>query len=260
MHGHLPEYARDMTVLRRILLLLLCLPMAAHSGASDAPLTVFAAASLKTALDEVSEGWDGKVVLSYGGSGTIARQVAMGAPADVVGLANTAWMGWLEEQGVLAGRPEPLLGNALVVIAEAGAADMAPAELPARLGDGRLAIGHTMSVPAGIYGKAWLERSGLWREVAPRLAETENVRAALALVARQETPLGIVYASDAMAEPRVSVVFQIPAADHPAISYLAAVTTSAQQDGAGRFLDYLKSDEAAEIFHRHGFLPPPESE
>ncbi len=260
MPRHLPEYAPDMKVLRKILLLLLFLPTTAISGAADAPLTVFAAASLKSALDEVSEGWGGDVVLSYGGSGTIARQVAFGAPADVVVLANTAWMDWLDDQGALAARPEPLLGNALVVIAEAGAAALVPGDLPARMSDGRLAIGHTMSVPAGIYGKSWLERVGLWQAVAPRLAETENVRVALALVARQEAPLGIVYASDAVAEPRVSVVYQIPTTDHPAISYPAAVTAVAQQDGAGRFLDYLKSEEAAEIFRRHGFLPPPEAE
>ena len=188
----------------------------------------------------------------------MARQVAMGAPADLVILANEAWMTWLDDQAALATAPEPLLGNSLVVIGEAGATALVPADLPARLGDGRLAIGHTLSVPAGIYGKAWLESAGLWGEVAAKLAETENVRAALALVAWQETSLGVVYASDAVAESRVSVVYEIPPESHPPVRYPAAITASGQQNEAARLLDYLKSDEARAAFERHGFLPPPE--
>lgn len=256
----LPDIACAMRSFCKIVSLLALLAATWAAPVTAQPVTVFAAASLKTALDEVVAGWDGSAVVSYGGSGTIARQVSMGGPADLVILANEAWMAWLEEQGGLAGPAEPLLGNALVVIGASGAEILEPVDLPARLGDGRLAIGHTMSVPAGIYGKAWLESEGIWGDLASRLAETENVRAALALVARQEAPLGVVYASDAVAEPRVSVVFQIPQSGHPPISYPVAITVSGQQDEAARLLTYLKSEDVSAAFLRHGFLPPPEGE
>lgn len=227
------------------------------------PLTVFAAASLKTALDEVVRDWAEPVVISYSGSGTIARQVAYGAPADVVILANISWMGWLQQQGGLASEPRALLSNRLVVIAPKEAKMPATgitsdlATIRKYLGTGRLAIGQTAAVPAGIYGKQWLQAAGLWQALSPRLAETENVRAALALVARNETSLGIVYASDAMADPRVTVVYDIPAGLHGEIIYPAAVTAGAAQAQAAKFLDYLASDPAQKLFQAHGFLAPP---
>lgn len=223
-------------------------------AASDAPL-VFAAASLRGALDEAAEAYGG-AVLSYGGSGTMARQVAGGAPADLVILASEDWMTWLVAQGGAA-RAEALLSNSLVLI---GAADAEPlatptaASLLARLSGGRLAMGQTQSVPAGIYGRAWLEQAGLWAALSPHLAETENVRVALALVARGEAPLGLVYATDAQADPGVRTVYEVPRDAHPVILYPAAALT----DDGEKFLDFLEGSEAQLIFARYGFLPAPE--
>lgn len=257
MNKRLPDSAPAMKICRNILCLLVSALIWAGAAQAAQPLTVFAAASLKTALDEVAAGWDGPVVVSYGGSGTIARQVVQGAPADLVVLANTVWMDWLAGQGGLTGAVVPLLGNRLVVIGAAGEPLLEPQDLSDRLGDERLAVGQTLSVPAGIYAKVWLQGVGLWSELAPRLAETENVRAALALVARGETPLGIVYASDAVADPRVRVVYEVPADSHPPIAYPAAVTAYGHQDRAAEFLAYLASDQAMQVFLRNGFLPAP---
>lgn len=244
---------------RKIRYLAALILLTAGPSQAQQPLTVFAAASLKNALDEAAKGWQAPVVISYGGSGTMARQVAYGAPADVVVLANADWMAWLDGQGGLASKPITLLGNRLVMIGPKNAPSQSvdEASLAQTLGQGRLAIGQTNAVPAGIYGREWLQNSGLWPVVATRLAETENVRAALALVARNEAPLGIVYASDAVAEARVSIVHEISPKLHGPITYPAAVTTVAQQEGAQAFLTYLQSDAARLIFLAHGFLPPP---
>ena len=222
---------------------------------ADTPVTVFAAASLKTALDDIAEDWQGNVTLSYAGSGAIARQVAQSAPADLVILANPQWMVWLQDQGIV--NPDEtrmILGNTLVVIAPAGldpiAADQ-PGVLLKTLNGGRLATGQTDSVPAGIYARAWLETAGLWPELSAHLAEAENVRAALAYVARQEAPLGIVYASDAIAEPAVSVVYNVPSDQHPHIRYAAAPLTP---EGAA-FLDFLDTATARSVFAANGFVP-----
>ena len=126
-----------------------------------------------------------------------------------------------------------------------------PGALLAALGDGRLAIGQTETVPAGIYGRAWMENAGLWPKLAPRLAEAENVRAALAFVARGEAPLGLVYASDATAEPRVKVVYRVPPELHPQIIYPAAYLTPA----GARFLAFLSTPEATQVFKANGFRP-----
>ena len=221
------------------------------SAVAEPRLTVFAAASLKTALDEVVQRWDGEVALSYGGSGTIA---------DLVILANPDWMSWLEDQGALSAAPVPLLGNRLVVIGSAGALPLDPAQLGAQLGEKeRLAIGQTQSVPAGIYGRQWLQSVGLWDELSLRLAETENVRAALALVARGETPFGIVYASDAVAEPKVEVVYDVPDHMHTAISYPVAVVAAGQAEAAATFLAFVMQPDTMLVFLRNGFRPPPEA-
>lgn len=229
-------------------------------------ITVFAAASLKNALDSVVLAYGNTVVVSYGGSAIMARQVAMGAPADVVILANETWMNWLEARNVIAAESRiDLLSNSLVVVAPKGAAGIeAPLtgqnfltrlSLAFGIGEGeigRLAIGQTKGVPAGIYARSWLEAAGLWGDVAPHLAEVENVRVALALVARAETPLGVVYASDALAEPRVDVVYKVPRNMHLPIVYPAAWVTA----NGKPFLDFLQSSNALSIFENHGFLPP----
>lgn len=232
----------------RAALLTLCLLLA--PGLRAETLTVFAAASLKGPLDEVAADM-ADVTVAYGGSGTLARQVAQGAPADVVLLANAEWTDWLAARGFVAS-PRDLFSNALVLVApRPGEVALDERSLRAALGDGRLAIGMTRSVPAGIYGRAALAGLGLWDAVADRLAEVENVRLALALVARGEVPLGLVYATDAAAEPAVSVVARLPRESHPPIRYSGAAVSGHPR--AEAFLDAVAAHPA---FAGAGFLPP----
>lgn len=226
-------------------------------GNAEERLTVFAAASLKGALDEVVQGHAGDVAVSYGGSGLMARQVAQGAPADLVFLANTDWMDWLAAQGhpKLLNRTD-LLGNTLVLVGPADApplAGVSAENLLTRLAGDRLAIGLTESVPAGIYGRQWLEAAGLWTILQPHLAQTDNVRAALALVSRGEVPLGVVYASDARADPNVQVLYEIPAGMHDAIVYPLAVIDNKNAAQALDLVEQLLSPKSAGIFQTHGF-------
>lgn len=230
--------------------------LAAFGSRAHAELTVLAAASLKTALDEIAMSWPEPVSISYSASGTIARQVTQGAPADVIVLANDQWMDWLATNPAVSIRSrQNLLSNALVLVAapEQGAiAADRPGEILRALKGGRLAIGQTQSVPAGIYARTWLENAGLWEDLAPHLAEAENVRAALAFVARKEAPLGLVYASDAVAESRVKIVYAVPPSQYPAIRYPAASLTIT----GDAFLAFLASQKALTIFQAHGFLHP----
>ena len=224
--------------------------------AEQPSVTVFAAASLRGALDEVARGYGGDVALSFGGSGTMARQIDAGAPADVVLLAAPVWMTWLRDRGAIeADAVVDLLGNSLVVIAPADS-NIAPdpADLAGALGDARLAMGQRDAVPAGIYAREWLEATGQWEAIAPHLAETDNVRSALALVARAETPLGVVYRTDALAEPQVRILYDIPQDTHSPITYPAAALT----DSGAAFMAHLQSDDARAVFARHGFKPLPE--
>ena len=215
-------------ILRALTGVLLLLLGAVQAGAQA--VTIFAAASLQGPLDEIAAAWPGEATISYAGSGTIARQISLGAPADVVMLASPDWMAWLSERGFLHGPAQDVTANRLVLIGPASAAplpDVTADTLSARLGDGRLAMGQHMAVPAGLYGAAWLRRIGAWDNLRTRLAETENVRAALALVARGEVPLGLVYASDAQAETSVRVLHAVPPDMHPPILYPAAAITPA---------------------------------
>lgn len=228
-------------------------------GLADERVTVFAAASLKDALDDVAAVAPVEMVISYGGSGQIARQVALGAPADFVALANSSWMDWLvsnlpENEA----SPVNLLSNRLVLVGPADAerlGDVSQGAILHRLQGGRLAVGLTNSVPAGIYARQWLEFSGMWAALQPRLAEVDNVRAALALVARGETPLGVVYSSDAKAEPNVSVVHEIPAEAHDVIIYTVLVLNTKNTAQANELQSFLMGDAARSIFAGHGFLP-----
>lgn len=225
-------------------------------GAAKEPLTIFAAASLKDALDDAARGWAHPVVISYGGSGLIARQVAQGAPADLVVLANVVWMDWLEENGPALQDRRDLIANRLVLVGPAGAQPLEAVDGPAmmdRLAGGRLAMGNTSGVPAGIYARQWLENTGLWAELQTHLAETENVRAALALVARGEAPLGVVYASDAQADPGVDVVYAVPGSAHDPIIYPMAVPAGPSSAQAIEFAEYLSSEQGQDVFLRHGF-------
>lgn len=251
------------TVLRAVVITAVAvLGLAGADHARAAEVTVFAAASLRNALDEVAAGWQATtgntVSISYAGSARLARQIEQGAPADLFISANVAWMDHLEAAGLIdrASRRD-LLGNRLVLVAHGRNA--APVELvegddlARRLGDGRLAMALVDAVPAGIYGKAALEELGLWATVADRTAQTDNVRAALALVALGEAPLGIVYATDAVAEPGVTVVATFPASSHPPIVYPVALTTEGGKPAALDLLAWLDSAAARAAFERQGF-------
>ena len=224
----------------------------------QAQATVFAAASLQGALDEVVAASELDIVVSYGGSGLMARQVTQGAPADVIILANAAWMEWLEAQGAVEpGSTEIILSNTLVLVGPTGAEPLPTADadaLLARLDGERLALGQTEAVPAGIYAREWMQNTGIWAALRPYLAETENVRAALALVARKEAPLGVVYQSDADAEAGVDVVHRIDADGHSPIVYLAAIVQGRARDDVTGFQTFLRSETAQDIFAAHGFL------
>jgi molybdate transport system substrate-binding protein len=172
-------------------------------------------------------------------------------------LAHREWMDWLDARGHLKAQfpPVHLLGNRLVLIAPAGTAPMDRVDRAAllqRLGRGRLAMGHRTAVPAGVYARAWLEGLGAWTDVQPLLAETANVRAALALVALGESPLGIVYTSDALAEPAVQVLHRVPQNAHPEILYPAAALSPAGQNALG----LLQSAPRRAVFVKHGFTRP----
>lgn len=241
-------------------------PSAPGADAEPAePLTVFAAASLKESMDAAAEAFRAQtgqpVQVSYAGSSALARQIEQRAPADVFVSADSEWMDWLQQRDLIdpATRAD-LLGNTLVLVAPAGG-DTAPLTLAAGtdllplLGaDGRLALALTGSVPAGKYAKAAFESLGVWDALQPRAAESENVRAALLLVARGEAPLGVVYGSDARAEPRVKVLATFPEGSHPPIVYPVAKLRASAHPQATAFVHWLASPAASEIFREHGFI------
>lgn len=247
---------------RLLATLLLCLTLT-RANAETPPLVIFAAASLGDALGEIGALWFAdtgqEVRVVAAGSATMARQVAAGAPADLVILASPDWIEWLDAQGALVpGSRRDLLQNRLVLVShgpdvEPISGDPKP-EIPERLGDGRLAVALTEAVPAGIYAQAALRHLGLWEALNSQLAEADNVRAALAYVAAGATPLGIVYSTDAVADPRVSVIFEFPAKSHPPIVYPAAATVLGGAE-AQVFLDWLATPPATQVFADHGFLP-----
>lgn len=232
------------------------------SALAKEPMVVFAAASLKNALDEIITSWrankGGESVVSYAASSALAQQIAQGAPADIFISANVEWMDFLADKALLrTATRRDLLTNTLVLIASgknAAPVAIAPGlDMRGMLRGGRLAMAMVDSVPAGMYGKASLVSLGLWDGIASRVAQADNVRAALLLVARGEAPLGIVYASDATAEDNVSVIGVFPANSHPPIIYPAAVTAHSTHPQALALLDYLSSDAARAVFARHGF-------
>jgi molybdate transport system substrate-binding protein len=235
--------------------------MTGSAPAQTRPILVFAASSLKNALDAIAADWrkeTGKpVTISYAASPTLAKQIENGAPADLFISADLDWMDYLWQRNLIDPKSRrDLLGNKLVLIApkdSAVQATIAPGFPLARLlGDGRLAMADPGSVPAGKYGKAALAKLGVWQDVAGRIAAAENVRAALLLVARGEAPLGIVYQTDAAAEPDVKIVAAFPADTHPAITYPMALTLSARA-GAAEFAAYLRGAAAAAQFEAQGF-------
>lgn len=230
--------------------------------AENEPVTVFAAASLQDALKAVAEQFaaDTKrpVRFSFAASSAVVRQIEQGAPADILASADAEWVDYAQQKNLIKPRSRvDLLSNKLVLIAPADApvsqvALSADAILKA-LGNSRLATGEVTSVPIGRYAKAALEKLALWDTVAPRLAQTENVRAALLLVARGEAALGIVYATDVRVEPKVKVVAEFPATSHPPIIYPFAVTANARGDGPEKLMAFARGPQARRIFESFGF-------
>jgi molybdate transport system substrate-binding protein len=225
-------------------------------------VNVFAAASLKTAVDDAAKVWktqSGKdIVATYGSTATLAKQIAEAAPADIFISADLAWMDDVAKKNLI--KPESrknLVGNTLVLVAASGTDLKIELEknsnLATSLGGEKLAVGDVKSVPAGKYAKAALENLGLWSSVESNLVMQENVRSALALVARGEAKLGIVYGSDAVAESRVQVVANFPEASHQPIVYPAAIIAASTNPEAHEFLAFLFSKEAQLIFKANGF-------
>lgn len=225
-------------------------------------VTVFAAASLTTALDRVAAVWSGETghaaVISYAGSSALARQIQEGAPADIFLSASTDWMDAVAASGDLReGTRRDILGNRLVLIAHGR--DVEPVtideglDLAGMLAGGRLSMALVEAVPAGIYGKAALSALGLWEGVAPLVAQSDNVRMALGFVAQGEAPLGIVYATDAVVEDEVSVIGTFPDGSHAPIVYPAAITAQSESAEAEAFLEFLSSDAARGVWQDHGF-------
>jgi len=234
----------------------------ASASAQEKSITVFAAASMKNALDDVNAAFTEKsgtkVIASYAASSVLAKQIEQGAPADIFLSADLQWMDYVAERKLI--KPDTrvnLLGNKLVLIAAADSR-LDKIEIKdgfdlARLaGDGRIAVADVRAVPAGLYAKAALEKLGAWKAAEPKLAMAENVRATLAFVARGETPVGIVYETDAKVGPKVKIVGRFPDGSHPPIVYPAAETATAKA-AAARYLAFLRSRDAKAIFEKYGF-------
>jgi molybdate transport system substrate-binding protein len=233
--------------------------LSAQTSTSD--MLIFAAASMKTALDELAgpcrQATGLTIRASYAASSVLAKQIEQGAPADLFVSADLEWMDYVAERHLI--KPETrvnLAGNDLVLIAPAShpvKLAIAPNfPLAAALGNGRLAVGDPAAVPAGLYARAALTSLGVWNAVSTHLAPAENVRAALVLVSRGESPLGVVYRTDAIVEPGVVIVDTFPASSHPPIVYPAALTAKAGASAA-RVLDFLRGAAAKAILARLGF-------
>jgi molybdate transport system substrate-binding protein len=225
--------------------------------------TVFAAASMKTALDAAASAYEkntgNKIVISYAASSALAKQLEQGAPADIFISADLDWMNFVEKAKLIKDETRiNMFGNQLVLIApKSSTASLKIGNgfgLAEALGDGRLAMADVKSVPAGKYGSAALKKLGVWDSVKAKIAQAENVRAALALVAQGEAPFGIVYQTDAAAEPKVKIVDVFPEDTHPPIIYPIAVVASTKDAGAAKaFVSYLKTPEGQSAFTKQGF-------
>jgi molybdate transport system substrate-binding protein len=247
-----------------MLVALATMSLAFLPASSKADILVFAAASLKEAIDaavaDFGKSRGERVVVSYAASSALAKQIENGAPADLFISADLEWMDYLAARNLIdASSRANLAGNRLVLIAPAAstaAMTIGPGfAIDGLLGRGRLAIADPEHVPAGRYARAALERLGVWPSVVRKLAPAENVRAALIFVARGEAPLGIVYRTDALAEKAVRIVDTFPADSHPPILYPAALIAGPVKPGAGAFLASLKSAKGQATFARFGFTP-----
>lgn len=228
-------------------------------------ITVFAAASLTNALQDIAteyqKGKDVEVVSSFASSSTLARQIEQGAPADMFISADQQWMDYaIDKQQMVKDTRYTLLGNELVLIAAKSAKQdkitiNKQTDWAKLLNGGRLSVGDPDHVPAGIYAKEALQNLGAWTTLEPQLARANNVRSAMAMVEREEAPLGIVYGSDAVASDKVKVIAIFPEDSHKPVEYPMAIVKDHQTPAVTAFYDYLKSPQAAAIFERYGFTP-----
>ncbi|MGK9172345.1 molybdate ABC transporter substrate-binding protein [Yokenella regensburgei] len=241
----------------------LSLSIAGHAVAEEGKITVFAAASLTNAMEDIAAAYKKEnhveVVSSFASSSTLARQIEAGAPADLFISADQKWMDYaVEKKSIDTATRDTLLGNSLVAVAPKASAQSnitidSNTDWKSLLKGGRLAVGDPEHVPAGIYAKAALQKLGAWEALSPALAPAEDVRGALALVERNEAPLGIVYGSDAVASKGVKVVGTFPEESHKKVEYPMAVTAGHNTAAVSAFYDYLKGPEASAIFKRYGF-------
>jgi molybdate transport system substrate-binding protein len=259
---HSVRFSKKRFLLASILLILLGGAWDTAASAQDAKLVVFAAASLKDALDEVNAAYQRQkgqeTTTSYAASSTLAKRIEAGAPADIFISADLDWMNYLAKKNLI--KPETranLLSNRLVLIAPVNSAlklAIGPnLPLAQALGNGRLAIADPNAVPAGIYGKAALEALGVWSSVADKLAPGESVRATVLMVSRGQAPLGIVYQTDAVADTGVKIIGTFPENTHPPIIYPSAVVASSTNPEAPGYIANLKSPIARPIFEKQGF-------
>ena len=237
--------------------------VAGHALAEEGKVTVFAAASLTNAMQDIAKEYKKEkgveVVSSFASSSTLARQIEAGAPADLFISADQKWMDYaVEKKSIDTASRATLLGNSLVVVAPKASAQgeiniSDKTDWTSLLKGGRLAVGDPEHVPAGIYAKEALQKLGAWETLSPKLAPAEDVRGALALVERSEAPLGIVYGSDAVASKGVKVVGTFPEASHQKVEYPLAIVDGHRNAAVSAFYDYLKGPEASAIFKRYGF-------
>jgi len=249
--------------MRRIAALALSLALAPAAWADN--ITVFAAASLKEALDAVVHAYEanGKdhVTISYSGSNALGRQIENGAPADIFISADEDWIDYVVQRNLaLAGSRTNLLANDLVLIAPAASKvqlKLAPGvNIAAALGNGRIALANPDAVPAGKYAKAAFTALGAWSAIEGKVAATDNVRAALALVSRGEVPLGVVYRTDAIVDKGVRIVDTFPAGTHPPVVYPMVRLKRGTSSSVTALLTYLASPEALITFKQFGFRAP----
>jgi molybdate transport system substrate-binding protein len=258
-----PLRRRNAVMMKRTAVLgLLCALAATPAVAQNNTVTVFAAASLKNAIDDVDAAFAKstgvKVTVSYAATSALVKQIEAGAPADVFLSADLRWMDYVAQKKLIKLDTRfNLLGNKLALIAPKDSrldnvVIGAGFDIAKLAGDGRIAVADVKAVPAGRYAKAALQKLGAWPAAEKKLAQAENVRAALAYVSRGEAPLGIVYATDARIDPGVKIIGTFPDGSHPPVTYPAAATVAARPE-AKRYLDFLRSATALVIFERYGF-------
>ncbi len=226
------------------------------------PITIFAASSLKSVLDDIATDWGGDPLrISYGSSATMASQIVQGAPADVFLSAHTDWVDWLGRKGIPIENASVFAGNTLVVVGSATGLEQKISldQLDIFLGEkGRLSVGLVDAVPAGIYAKQALQHIDLWETLQNRLAQSTNVRAAAQMVARGEAAVGIVYTTDGLNDDRLEILATFDAQSHDPISYVALVLSDTKP--ASDFVAYLRTEAAQAAFKSYGFAPPKDAQ